>query len=227
VSKWLLIAGAVPVVGLAGFGGITLMRGTQSNATTPATALPSDAPEENTAPEPAPSEAPSEQELARAMVQRAASASTLTEAYAAVAMLMGETLNDVSPGAMALAMWADARGNGADFILPQDETSSKMVRKDIDLARGKRMCVRGFIVEIERQKGTTNPVYAGLLMAEGRDAHHFFAVGSTGELVAQSRARFCGVVTGIYSFANVSGGQTQSIQMVGMFDLPENRMAAR
>jgi hypothetical protein len=51
----------------------------------------------------------------------------------------------------------------------------------------------------------------------------FYAVGETGDLVAGSRTRLCGIVTGLHSFLNSGGGVTHAIRAVGMFDLPENR----
>lgn len=54
----------------------------------------------------------------------------------------------------------------------------------------------------------------------------FAAVASTGELVAQSSANFCGVTTGKYSYSNSGGGTTHAVFLVGMFDLPENKPQA-
>lgn len=46
---------------------------------------------------------------------------------------------------------------------------------------------------------------------------------SSGDLVKGSLARFCGFVVGQHSFKNTSGGTTLSIEIVGMYDLPETR----
>lgn len=42
---------------------------------------------------------------------------------------------------------------------------------------------------------------------------------------ANRSARFCGVVTGLYDDSNSGVGVGHAVQMVGMFDLPENKPA--
>ncbi len=62
------------------------------------------------------------------------------------------------------------------------------------------------------------------MMADGMVPVHYVAPGSTGELVEGSRAKLCGIVAGLHFFQNVSGGQTQAVEVAGVFDLPENRL---
>lgn len=50
--------------------------------------------------------------------------------------------------------------------------------------------------------------------------------GDTGDLVQNSAARICGIVTGVSDYANTGGGQTPSVTIVGLFDLPANRAKA-
>jgi hypothetical protein len=86
------------------------------------------------------------------------------------------------------------------------------------------MCVSGRILSITKLRAEWGPsLFEGLMVTSGRDVIHYYAARSTGELVERSRSRLCGVVIGRHSFANVSGGQTNSIALVGVFDLPENR----
>lgn len=148
---------------------------------------------------------------------------TIGDAFNFAGQHMGDTVDEISDGAYLMALWLDRNGSLADVTPQRDETSIAKVKKDSDAERGRRMCVRARISQIFKEKGTG--LYSGLMLTTGYDAVSFISFGSTGELVEGSRARFCGLVTGRYSFANVSGGQTQSVQMVGAFDLPENRAA--
>jgi len=42
----------------------------------------------------------------------------------------------------------------------------------------------------------------------------FVAVGDTGALVANSTARFCGIVTGRFTYLNAIGGTTHAVRLV-------------
>lgn len=52
------------------------------------------------------------------------------------------------------------------------------------------------------------------------------AVGGaeTGDLVAGSAARFCGVVVGSRAYRNTRGGEAQTIMVAGAWDLPARRV---
>ena len=137
---------------------------------------------------------------------------------------MGDAGDEMNPGAMLFAVWAGNKLRWTDVAVPKNETSFKLVMKDSDAARQKRMCVSGSLIEIS--KGNDDPkIFTGGLVSNYGDIYRFMAVGSTGELVAQSRARLCGVVVGQYAYANTIGGQAKSVMLVGMFDLPENKAA--
>jgi len=95
--------------------------------------------------------------------------------------------------------------------------------KDADAERGAHRCVRGRIVEIYAEKTDLGMFYTGGMTDRRYRVYRFIAVGDTGDLVARSRARFCGIVTGRMSYANAAGGTTSAVQLVGIFDLPANR----
>jgi hypothetical protein len=139
--------------------------------------------------------------------------------------VMSDSVDEISPGAILFTAWAARKMRWADVAVAKNETSLKLVRKDGDEARGKRLCASGRIGEIE--KISSDPkVFTGGLIAGWTDVYRFLAVGSTGELVGESRARFCGVVVGQYDYSNTGGGQTKSVMLVGMFDLPQNKPPA-
>jgi hypothetical protein len=137
-----------------------------------------------------------------------------------------------SDGAVLFAMWAAKAMVWTDIAVTKDETTYGLVRKNSGETRGKRLCTTGTIIEIMEQRwrgsrfgGTEErKVAIGLTSprADG-DLFEFVAVGSSGKLVQDSRARFCGVVTGYRDYANSMGGTSHAVTLIGMFDLPENR----
>lgn len=136
-----------------------------------------------------------------------------------------DAVDSYSSGQIKLVLWAAVKLKWADVDVRKNETSEALVKKDSGPQVGKRMCVKARISQIMKDEADGKKIFTGLLM-RGYRPTSFIAVGSTGELVERSRARFCGLVAGNYAFRNVGGGQTQTVLLVGMFDLPENRGAA-
>jgi hypothetical protein len=149
---------------------------------------------------------------------------TLADAIARTKPTMSDTVDTLSPGAEAFAAWAFAGLKWKDAAPAQDEITFALVQKDSDSARGKRLCAPGSIVEIAvaTDQAAIGKLYKGLLMTQSENLIHFLTVGSTGTLVANNPARFCGIIIGKYDYHNSSNGTGHAIQMVGMFDLPEN-----
>ncbi|MEJ7728185.1 MAG: hypothetical protein WKG00_03135 [Polyangiaceae bacterium] len=148
---------------------------------------------------------------------------TWKAAFDSAAPVMKDAPDKSSMGTYLFTAWAMDRMTWTDAAVSQDETSFALVKKDIDVARGKRMCATGSIVEIAADKSELGTRYVGLLLTPAMNIVHFSAAGSTGELVERSPARFCGVVTGVFSYSNSAGGSSHAIDVVGLFDLPENR----
>jgi hypothetical protein len=139
---------------------------------------------------------------------------------------MDDTANDVSAGAVLLGLWA-SRHLTWDELQAVPETRQALVMKDPDAERGKRICARGPIIEIRAEKTDVGKFFHGGIFNGGYGrVVRFLAVGSTGELVEQSRGRFCGIITGTQSYSNTGGGTTHSVFAVGMFDLHDNKRAA-
>lgn len=148
-----------------------------------------------------------------------AAARSFPEALQRARPLMDDALNDINYGAAFLALWMANNGKLSDVLVATDETTIRKAKKDTAAERGKRLCVRGRVLQIYRD-GTT---WRGNLITGSTDVVNFAVGLSTGDLVEDSYARLCGVVIGEFAFSNVSGGQTRSIQVVGAFDIPENR----
>jgi hypothetical protein len=172
-------------------------------ATAPvAVAAPSPPPEEKKAPEVKPPK-------------------TLAEAVALVKPAMNDTFNEVSKGAIVLAAWSIKNMTWSELNkLPP--TKHSLVMKDPDEERGKLLCGRGMIIELAAEKTEIGKVHNGGMFVNS-NVYRFIAIGSTGELVAQNWAGFCGVVIGKQSYQNSMGGTAHAVFLVGMFSLPENK----
>lgn len=186
-----------------------------------AEAVATDRAEPAVAPALAPQAAPPEP----SPIEKLLATTTLAEAIEHVRPMMTDTFDDTSPGAALLALWSAKHLRWNDVAVEKNETSFARIRKDSGSNRGKRMCTRGRIVQI--QKDASADLYAGLLLVGYTDIVRFIAAGDTGELVERSSARLCGVVIGTYDYSNSGGGTGHAVSLVGMFDLPDNRQAAQ
>jgi hypothetical protein len=110
-----------------------------------------------------------------------------------------------------------------DVAPKMNETSIALLKKDSDEERGKRLCLPSRIIQISAGKIENDKLYEGLLQTPDGIVS-FIAVRSTGDLLEGSIGKFCGVTTGNYSYSNAGGGTTHAIRMIGMFDLPENKL---
>lgn len=117
------------------------------------------------------------------------------------------------PAAEAFTGWATQRLTWGEFGMLQPTTFA-LAQKDIEAARGQ-------YIRTDRSKWG-KAVDRGLLSLGIGATISFASVGSSGALVVTSHAGFCGVVTGTWDFPNVSGGVTQAVHLVGMFNLTEN-----
>lgn len=112
-----------------------------------------------------------------------------------------------------------------DELQKVKEVSAAQVMKDPDRWRGNRVCDSGVVVRIEASNIPTGKIFEGEFVTNGSVIFHTIAVRDTGELVANSQARFCGIVTGTMDYRTRIGGTNKALKVFGMFDLPENRNA--
>lgn len=148
----------------------------------------------------------------------------LREAVASTRMEMSDVQGgDVSTGAAKLAIWGAENMRWADL---QEIPTTKygLVMKDPDAQRGHKLCASGRVIEIEVDRSVPgSKVFLGGMYDDGGRIYRFVALQSTGEIVADSHARLCGIVTGQQHYPNSAGGVTHAVHLVGLFDLPENR----
>ena len=134
---------------------------------------------------------------------------------------------DVSKGAALLAIWGAENMRWSEL---QEIPTTKygLVMKDPDAQRGQRLCTTGQVIEIELDRSVPGKkIFGGGMYEDGGRIYRFLAVQSTGEIMAHSRARFCGVVTGQQHYPNSAGGVAHAVHLVGMFDLPENKAVVK
>jgi hypothetical protein len=132
------------------------------------------------------------------------------------------------PGVEAFEGWAVGRLRWSDVSTePAAGTSYGRVMKDVDAERGKRLCVKGEVVQIEKSTSRGGPVFRGVMQSAAQEPFRYTAVGSTGELVTTQVARLCGVVVGRNSYESIDRATVHAVHLVGMFDLPENRATAK
>jgi hypothetical protein len=151
-----------------------------------------------------------------------ASKRQIRSALTIVQPTFGDSVNTTDGGAAVFATWAAQHMLWSD-LTAQPETKHALVLKDPALERGKRLCSSGTLAEIQVDRTVTPPVYVGGVVSSALKVTRFVAVRSTGDLVENSQARLCGIVTGTQSYTNAGGGSTQAVFVVGMFDLPENK----
>ena len=158
----------------------------------------------------------------RTALEEAMEAPTIEDAVEVVKPLMTDTFDETSPGASLFAAWATSRMRW-EHVQNRNETSFALVQKDSEEARGRRMCIAGMIVEIAVKRRVEAKTAEGLLWRRGNIVR-FIAIGSTGNLVQRQSARFCGVVIGKHDYSNSGGGVGHAVEMVGMFEIPQNKV---
>jgi hypothetical protein len=129
----------------------------------------------------------------------------------------------ISPGAAKLTLWGAENMRWSEL---QEIPTTKygLVMKDPDSVRGKKLCVAGSVIEIEVDTSASgNKIFLGGIHDYDLRIYRFIALRSTGEIMARSQARFCGIVTGQQHYENSAGGVAHAVHLVGMFDLPENK----
>lgn len=144
----------------------------------------------------------------------------LEDAVAWIHPDMKNTVGDLSAADRVLARWAAAHMKWSE-LQTIDETKPGEAMKDPYRWRGNRVCGSGRILQIEAAQLATGKVFEGVLDSEAD--MRFVAAGDTGELVAGSEARFCGIMTGTNTYQTPIGGTNKALMVVGMFDLPTNR----
>lgn len=151
---------------------------------------------------------------------------TLNEAIDGYRSEMSDEHNALSEGARLLALWGLDKMSWKD-LKTLTPTRSAKVMKNPDSERGKLICFSGTVVEISSQRIHDVELTTGGAADMQGNFYRFTNVRSSGEILERSGASMCGVVIGTMEYSNSAGGTTHAVQLVGMFDLPENRTLTR
>jgi len=152
-----------------------------------------------------------------------ASQNTLSGAIDIIKPNMSDEFDAFPASAADLATWMNSNQIKIEDIKSLESSTRGKILKDSFSERGKRLCVSASLVEIQVDRSAGFAAYHAGLVNNYTDVTRVLAIGSTGDLVENSNAVFCGVVVGKIGFTNASGGATNAPYLVGMFDLPENR----
>lgn len=161
----------------------------------------------------------------KTLEERVWATTSTTEALRLLVPEFIDTQDSTDAARDVFVLWSADHLQWRDVEVAKDETTFGLVMKDSGAERGKRICYAARVMQIAKVPDTTGerPIYWGTFTTRAGKFVYFHAIGSTGALEEGSRARFCGFVTGRNSYANVSGGTTHAISLVGMFDLAENK----
>jgi hypothetical protein len=146
--------------------------------------------------------------------------STLTDAIAAyrphmadVARGMGQ---EIPTGTVELLTWMAIMKPSAPDISAIPETTFDRFLKDSSGERGKRICVSGSVAGINLVRGSYT-YSTGSIVARRATVASFYTAADTGKIFRGSKARFCGVGTGVYEYESLAKKTIQSISLVGLF----------
>jgi hypothetical protein len=128
-----------------------------------------------------------------------------------------------SDGAKLFAAWAQQNLAWEDIDLKPPETTMSRADADPATERGKRLCEAGTITELKSTDIRGAKVAIGFLARKDNEVIQFIAVRGMGSLAEKTATRFCGVMSARVDRTLPTGGSGHALQVIGMFDLPENK----
>lgn len=121
-----------------------------------------------------------------------------------------------------MLVWHAVVGINWQDINNLPETSYPKMKKDVLAEAGKKYCFEGMVHEIQVDRTFVVPLTHAVMYVPYEDYVYVLAVGSSGDIVSDSVARFCGIATGAREYQTVMG-TSSAPYLLGMFDLPENK----
>lgn len=131
-----------------------------------------------------------------------------------------------SEGTMRLAVWAASNLTWAALESAKPETTLAALSHGVEPERGKRLCESGEVVDLRDDTSHGVRLAMGVLAKGAGMPVHFVAAGSTEGVAAKRTARLCGIVTGRLRLRDATGRDVEHVQVVGMFDVPQNKSVA-
>jgi len=138
-------------------------------------------------------------------------------------LLRDESPGTNNPGKICMAIWAGKNFKWDMVKVIKNETTPGLVFKNSEKEVGKKLCVSGTIIQISETASLN--ISEGLLHSNTGQLFNFVNAGSSGNLDKDENdhGRFCGVVVGTYTYSNSGGGTGHAVDVVGMWDLKENK----
>lgn len=123
---------------------------------------------------------------------------------------------------MNLLLWDGVVGMTWEGLNSIPETNYDRIKKDVIAEAGKRFCFEGTVHEIQVDRSIKPPVTSALMYVPYRSYAYAIAVRSSGDILPNSVAKFCGIVVGNNNYETFAG-MDSAPYLIGMFDLPENK----
>ena len=121
-----------------------------------------------------------------------------------------------------LVFWDELVGMDWDELNSIPKTNYQRMKKDIISESGKGFCFEGMVHEIRVNREITPPVTEALMYVPYEGYIAIMAVRSSGDILPEEKAKFCGIATGNMYYQTLRG-EDSSPYLLGMFDLPENK----
>lgn len=131
----------------------------------------------------------------------------------------GTTMAIVPAGLIAGVVSRDTMRLAMLELVPKATVAE--ARRKPSSVRGRAITASGTIIEMHQMAELTE----GAMLTGDMKIVRFVTTSPVGELDEDSWAKFTGVFVQNYSYANVSGGETQSVLLAGAFDIAQNRLA--
>lgn len=168
-----------------------------------------------------------QEEKDEALVHEIADAPTLDEALKLATPQLGNQYQKnerVSLGANGLVWWAE-KNLTWDLLNKLQGTTYLEFRKDSFLEVGKKICANVSVSEIEAIRSKDSVQYFATLKDRKKKDQIYQTVlyKSTKGINENSKVRVCGIALENFQYKNIANKYTNSIFMVGLLDLPENR----
>ncbi len=168
-----------------------------------------------------------QEEKDRTFVNQVAEALTLEEAIKLASSQLGNQYQKdekISLGANGLVWWSE-KNLDWNLLNRLSSTTYSEFRKDPFLETGKKICANVSVSEIEAIRNKDSVQYFATLKDRKKKDQIYQAIlyNSTKGINENSKVRVCGIALENFQYKNIANKYTNSIFMVGLLDLPENR----
>ena len=168
-----------------------------------------------------------QEERDQAFLDKVAEASTLDEALKLASTQLGNQYqkdDNVSLGANGLVWWLE-KNLTWDLLNKLQGTTYLEFRKDSFLEAGKKICANVSVSEISAVRSKDSVIYYATLKDRKKYDQIYQAVllKSTKGINEDSKVRVCGIAVENYQYKNIANKFTNSVFIIGLLDLPENK----